>query len=421
MSVEYEGKTFEVITNDDGLLTLDLFEEEIDDLSKIKGLDQLTDLQRLDLGGNAIQEICCLENLTSLQELSLASNQLTKLSGLDFLEDLEKLDLSKNQLTSTKGLEHLTNLKSLNLAWNKIPWKEMTGVASLVNLKELDINHNLFDKVALEEVGGHIYGKVKSPQRLVEYFRDLKAGKPMAKPSMKPAPKPASKPVAKMPAKVEAKPANKPATKLQMKPATKPAAKLQMKPATKPAAKLQMKPAAKPASKAETKAATKVELKPTPKTATKPEAKPAPNPAQQPAAKPSEIPPAKQATAPVADQAKLKEGAQPSAEMSAKVRELLQQVEKDKKPPEKVLGKALEDLRKKDYTPEKLEDFLGALYNSLAARTTAGNDLSFLFQKTKKAAVIDFFLSIGKKIIKQPLSESASNLVQKLVDLVQSK
>jgi hypothetical protein len=230
----------------------------------------------------------------------------------------------------------------------------------------------------------------------VEYFQDLKAGKLKPKPAMKPAPAAATKPAARAEVKIASKSAPKPAGNLE----AKPGAKLAVKSEAKPAAKVALKPAAKPEAKPEPKAVVKA----TPA----PAAKPAPKLDAKPTAKTTEEVPKKIG------------GTQTSQEMIAIVQSRLDQVEKDKKPPEKILGKALEDLRKKNYTPEKLEEFLGALLGLLAARVEAGNDLSFLFLKSKKTSVTDFFSSIGKKIIKQPLSTTAAGQVQKLVDLIQS-
>lgn len=55
---------------------LDLSEKEITDIAEIKGLD----------------------NLTNLQELDLSFNMITEIKGLEKLKDLKKLDLSMNPI-----------------------------------------------------------------------------------------------------------------------------------------------------------------------------------------------------------------------------------------------------------------------------------------------------------------------------------
>ena len=50
--------------------------------------------------------------------LSLSDNQLTDVKGLENLTQVERLHLESNQLTSVKGLEKLTQLKRLSLRYN---------------------------------------------------------------------------------------------------------------------------------------------------------------------------------------------------------------------------------------------------------------------------------------------------------------
>ena len=57
-------------------------------------------------------------HLDKVTGLSLRNNQLTDVKGLENLTQLKDLDLSKNQLTSLKGLEKFTQLKYLWLTGN---------------------------------------------------------------------------------------------------------------------------------------------------------------------------------------------------------------------------------------------------------------------------------------------------------------
>ena len=59
-----------------------------------------------------------LEKLTQLERLQLQRNHLTDAKGLEKLTKLWMLDLSGNQLNDVKGLEKLTQLKQLNLGNN---------------------------------------------------------------------------------------------------------------------------------------------------------------------------------------------------------------------------------------------------------------------------------------------------------------
>ena len=59
-----------------------------------------------------------LENLTKLETLNLTSNQLTDVKGLEKLTQLTYLDLTNAHLTNVTGLEKLTNLTYLDLDHN---------------------------------------------------------------------------------------------------------------------------------------------------------------------------------------------------------------------------------------------------------------------------------------------------------------
>ena len=53
-----------------------------------------------------------------LKELPLDDNQLTSVKGLEDLTQLEGLWLPRNQLTDLKGMEKLTQLRQLDLSDN---------------------------------------------------------------------------------------------------------------------------------------------------------------------------------------------------------------------------------------------------------------------------------------------------------------
>ena len=84
-------------------------------LTSVKGLEKLTQLESLHLPHNKLTDVKGLENLTQLKELPLDDNQLTDVKGLENLTQLEGLWLPRNQLTDVKGLEKLTRLTELDL------------------------------------------------------------------------------------------------------------------------------------------------------------------------------------------------------------------------------------------------------------------------------------------------------------------
>ncbi|MCW3106010.1 MAG: small GTP-binding protein [Segetibacter sp.] len=119
------------------LIKLDLSSNKF---TEIKGLEQLTQLTKLDLRSNKFTEIKGLETGTQLTELNLNSNKLTEIKGLEKLTQLTNLRLYDNQLTEIKGLEKLTQLTDLVLGLNRLI--EIQGLEPLTQLKSLYLNNN---------------------------------------------------------------------------------------------------------------------------------------------------------------------------------------------------------------------------------------------------------------------------------------
>jgi Leucine-rich repeat (LRR) protein len=109
-------------------------------ITEIKGLDNLVNLKLLDLNDNQITEIKGLEKLVRLNHIELCYNQITEIKGLDNLVKLRELQLFHNQITEIKGLDRLLNLDTLDLNDNQIT--EIKGLDNLVNLNYLDLSHN---------------------------------------------------------------------------------------------------------------------------------------------------------------------------------------------------------------------------------------------------------------------------------------
>lgn len=112
MSVTYLNKEYRAIEKN-GLLTLDLSLNRIRDITEIKGLEELTELQALDLSGNQISEINGLDTLINLVELDLSSNRINEIRGLANLTNLRKLNLRNNLFINIEGLENLIHLKKV--------------------------------------------------------------------------------------------------------------------------------------------------------------------------------------------------------------------------------------------------------------------------------------------------------------------
>ncbi len=109
-------------------------------LTSVKGLEKLTQLNRLYLERNKLTNLKGLEKLDQLLWLELHNNQLTDVTGLGKLTKLTHLTLYNNQLTDVSGLEKLTKLKWLNLDNNKLT--NVTGLEKLTQLKKLELEKN---------------------------------------------------------------------------------------------------------------------------------------------------------------------------------------------------------------------------------------------------------------------------------------
>lgn len=75
----------------------------------------------------------------------LCSNQISEIKGLDNLKQLEDIYLSHNEITEIKGLDCLPNLSHISLNWNQIT--EIKGLESLQNLMQIDLSYNKITKV----------------------------------------------------------------------------------------------------------------------------------------------------------------------------------------------------------------------------------------------------------------------------------
>jgi Leucine-rich repeat (LRR) protein len=81
-----------------GIITLWLTNKEILDISEIKGMEKLKNLEILSLRLNQIKEIKGLDHLSNLKELYLSGNQIEKIKGLETLINLALLYLSENRI-----------------------------------------------------------------------------------------------------------------------------------------------------------------------------------------------------------------------------------------------------------------------------------------------------------------------------------
>lgn len=92
------------------------------DILRIENLWQFTNLRKLQLDNNIIEEIPekSLESLTQLEWLDLSFNNIENICGLGKLVHLRDLSLAHNRIKTICNLDSLTKLQVLSLANNLI-------------------------------------------------------------------------------------------------------------------------------------------------------------------------------------------------------------------------------------------------------------------------------------------------------------
>jgi internalin A len=109
-------------------------------IEDLKGIEQMSGLRRLNLGGNFISNIEPLASLEKLQHLDLSDNIITSLDALSELGRLYSLDISSNKLDEIESLQGLSLLTYLNLRDNKV--QDLTPLSNLRRLKLISLDNN---------------------------------------------------------------------------------------------------------------------------------------------------------------------------------------------------------------------------------------------------------------------------------------
>ena len=119
----------------------------ISDFSPLSGL---TNLRRLDLGGNSISDLSALSGaisrLTRLERLDLDNNSISDVSPLSGLTNLRQLWLFRNSISDLSPLSGLTNLERLILFSNNI--SDISALSGLIRLERLDLDNNSISDVS---------------------------------------------------------------------------------------------------------------------------------------------------------------------------------------------------------------------------------------------------------------------------------
>lgn len=147
------------LANATKLLTLDISENSVADLSPLSFLEHLTtlnvsnnavtsttplsalgNLRELDISSNLVSSLMPLSICTKLEVLRASYNQLDHLTLFQNPEALVELDVSNNLLTNVDVLSAYTSLKRLTLSRNQLT--DISALSDLVNLEYLDFSNN---------------------------------------------------------------------------------------------------------------------------------------------------------------------------------------------------------------------------------------------------------------------------------------
>jgi len=130
MSVEFKGKEYSVKKKGRGessRISLNLSGKGIIDISEIKGLDNLVNLEELSLEYNKIEIIKGLDTLKNLHALNLFGNEITQIESFQNEEKLTRFMFSGNPLyRQVKEIFGVSNAQNL-IEFNQMSVSEMSS------------------------------------------------------------------------------------------------------------------------------------------------------------------------------------------------------------------------------------------------------------------------------------------------------
>ena len=119
---------------------LDLSGELINDKSASIGIKYLTNLEKLNLSDNNLDNLDFLSTITTLKEIDLSYNQISNLDAVIGNEELEILNLSNNKISELSKLQYLHKIKKLDLSNNELT--SINALSSSYSLESLFVNYN---------------------------------------------------------------------------------------------------------------------------------------------------------------------------------------------------------------------------------------------------------------------------------------
>ena len=126
------------------LMCLDLYRNEISDISPLADLKDLANLHNIRLMYNQISDISSFVQLKNLEDLMLIGNQIADISALSELKNLKRIYLNGNeQIADISPLSALNNLENIDI--ENLPLiNDFSALCNLSNLRSLYIGGDDF-------------------------------------------------------------------------------------------------------------------------------------------------------------------------------------------------------------------------------------------------------------------------------------
>lgn len=143
------GKPEGYLTKDDLLdvIELDMWRHVFGKNLKLDGIGFCENLERLRINfANSIIDLTPLKTLSKLKDLNIAECNVSDISSLRYLVNLKSLRLDRNKISNISSLQHLTKLDKLFMDNNMI--SDLSPLRNLVELDWLFMNDNKISDIS---------------------------------------------------------------------------------------------------------------------------------------------------------------------------------------------------------------------------------------------------------------------------------
>lgn len=137
-TIKYDNRIVGILNKP--LITLS--NQNIEEIRKIKNLKgYYKEIEELDLSNNNIKNLEGIEDFTNLKRLNMNNNKINYITDLDSLKKLEYLSFRNNNLSEIQGFAELINLEHLDLSGNIKISKIPDSIHEMQSLKILKLNN----------------------------------------------------------------------------------------------------------------------------------------------------------------------------------------------------------------------------------------------------------------------------------------